>query len=57
MFRLLTPGGGGFGPPEDGKETGDERPPHKRRKTDAVASQHYFEKGSVYAYKLAQESA
>ncbi len=48
----MTPGGGGYGTPKPGDE-----PPNKRRRTDPVASHHYHEKGSVYAYKLAQESA
>ena len=55
MFQLLSPGGGGFGTPENDVE---QEPPSKRtRRTDPVASHHYIEKGSVYAYKLAQESA
>jgi len=53
VFQLLTPGGGGYGKPtEDAGEHGV-----KRRRTDAVASQKYQERGSVHAYKLAQESA
>ena len=62
VFRLMTPGGGGYGEPkptnglanESGKSDGH---PSKRRRTDPVASQHYHERGSVHAYRLAQESA
>ena len=50
-FRLLTPGGGGYGVMES------KQPPRKRRRTDPIASHYYQEKGSVHAYKLAQESA
>ena len=56
VFRLLTPGGGGFGRPDD-EDDDDNGPPRRRRKIDPIASQHYHEKGSVYAYRLAQESA
>ena len=51
---MNTPGGGGFGPVDE-KEVDES--PTKRRKTDPVSSHHYVEKGSVYAYRLAQESA
>ena len=55
VFQLLTPGGGGFGVPP----THDDGDPsdYKRRRTDPVSSQQYFERGSVHAYRLAQESA
>ena len=55
MYRLESPGGGGFGAPEEGNVESDI--PHKRRRTDPAASQKYVEKGSVHAYKMAQESA
>ena len=55
MFRLQTPGGGGFGTPEDEDENSEQRV--KRRRTDPVSSHHYLQRGSVHAYQLAQESA
>ncbi|XP_078607993.1 5-oxoprolinase-like isoform X1 [Branchiostoma floridae x Branchiostoma japonicum] len=53
-FQLQSPGGGGYGDPalRDSRE-----PVAKRRKRDEVASHHYQQRGSVYAYKLTQESA
>ena len=56
----MTPGGGGYGVPEHTNgDAGEDEPgqPNKRRKTDPVASQHYHERGSVHAYRMAQESA
>ena len=56
LFSLNTPGGGGFGKPDkEDLESGSS--PAKRRRTDPVSSHHYVEKGSVYAYRMAQESA
>ncbi|CAH1778849.1 unnamed protein product [Owenia fusiformis] len=52
-FRLLTPGGGGYGPP--GNEGAS--PPEKRRRTDPHATHMYQERGSVHAFKLAQEQS
>lgn len=50
MFRLLTPGGGGYGTPSDSDIASNEclEPPSKR--------QRQIEKGSVYEYKRTQES-
>ena len=54
----MTPGGGGYGPVLDPSKDGSREPAHKRaRRTDPIASHHYQQKGSVYAYTLAQESA
>ena len=50
VFRLLTPGGGGFGTPSNEAR-------HQGRRHDPVASHRYEERGSVHAYRLAQESA
>ena len=47
MFRLETPGGGGFGDPN---EMEGSTPPLKRRKL-------FQPTGSVANYKLSQESA
>ncbi|XP_070575126.1 5-oxoprolinase-like isoform X2 [Ptychodera flava] len=55
VFQLQTPGGGGYGVAEG--EIDPSQPASKKRKYDAVASHHYQEKGSVYAYRLAQEQA
>ena len=54
LFSLNTPGGGGFGVADENVDEGSQA---KRRRTDPVSSHHYVEKGSVYAYRLAQESA
>ncbi|XP_038070278.1 5-oxoprolinase-like [Patiria miniata] len=53
---LCTPGGGGYGTPaeEDG-EVDYTILPSKRRCYNKMASQLYMEKGSVHAYRLAQE--
>ncbi|KAI8504476.1 hypothetical protein Bbelb_175940 [Branchiostoma belcheri] len=53
-FQLQSPGGGGYGDPAL-RDPGE--PTAKRRKRDEVASHHYQQRGSVYAYKLTQESA
>ncbi|XP_050396145.1 5-oxoprolinase isoform X1 [Patella vulgata] len=50
VFHLETPGGGGYGPVD---EQGSE-PRAKRRRT---SSKQQIERGSVYSYKLKQESA
>ncbi|XP_043192342.1 5-oxoprolinase-like [Amphibalanus amphitrite] len=49
-FRLLTPGGGGFGSPDDPKEAGEEQEPAQER------LQTFLERGSLHDYQLAQES-
>lgn len=50
MFRLLTPGGGGYETPDDTSNGNDKflEPPHKR--------QQRIERGSVYEFTRAQES-
>ncbi|XP_042218072.1 5-oxoprolinase-like [Homarus americanus] len=49
MFRLLTPGGGGFGTPDNSNaDSKCSKPPKKR--------QRHIERGSVYEYTRAQES-
>ena len=54
----MTPGGGGYGQVLDPSTDGSSEPPRKRlRKSDPVATHHYQQKGSVYAYTLARESA
>ena len=57
IYRLESPGGGGYGPRENDEEEEENTSPHKRRRTDPVASHKYVEKGSVHAYRMAQESA
>ena len=58
VFCLMTPGGGGYGSVlDDDDDDVNDGHPSKRRRTAPVASQHYHERGSVYAYRLAQESA
>ncbi|XP_006816250.1 5-oxoprolinase-like [Saccoglossus kowalevskii] len=52
VFQLLTPGGGGYGAPKKDSDTQSEKGKH-----DVVASHFYHEKGSVHAYRLAQEQA
>ncbi|XP_064641075.1 5-oxoprolinase-like [Lineus longissimus] len=56
QFQLFTPGGGGFGCQDD-NSIDDHDGGSKKRRTDPISSQMYLQKGSVYAYKLAQESA
>ena len=46
MFRLLTPGGGGYGTPDLEATKQDER--HK--------SPEFLARGSVHEYQMAQES-
>ncbi|XP_031981320.1 5-oxoprolinase isoform X5 [Corvus moneduloides] len=71
VFRLLTPGGGGFGPPEDGTG-GDPRdppdpqdlwapqsspkPPNPASAPSAPAPQTFLERGSVFEFRQAQEA-
>ena len=53
---MFTPGGGGYGNPPDKDEAIDyDILPSKRRRYNQEASHHYTEKGSVYAYRMAQE--
>ncbi len=47
MFRLYTPGGGGYGREEDTHR----RPQSKRRRLNET----FPERGSVYEYRMAQE--
>ena len=69
MFRLESPGGGGYGTPdqtnlneddylENGEflpiDVGRRSPPLKRRKTDT--DKYFVEKGSVFEYRKMQES-
>ncbi|XP_013418228.1 5-oxoprolinase-like [Lingula anatina] len=60
-FRLLTPGGGGYGDPGD-DHLSDQEHDHdhkmffKKRRADK-GHHKYAEKGSVHAYKMKQESA
>lgn len=51
MFRLLTPGGGGYGSSEDSSSHTNKslEPPRKR--------QRHLERGSVYEYARLQESS
>ncbi|XP_071437998.1 5-oxoprolinase isoform X2 [Pithys albifrons albifrons] len=60
VFRLLTPGGGGFGPPEEGAEG---VPPALQDPQDLWAPpapsrppQTFAERGSVFEYRRAQEA-
>ena len=58
IFRICSPGGGGYGPPSANDDITDDLDgynPAKKRRIDKSASQHYHEKGSVYAYRLQQE--
>jgi N-methylhydantoinase B/oxoprolinase/acetone carboxylase alpha subunit len=48
VFRLLTPGGGGYGCPDVVKSTEDDTNPKKLPT--------FIERGSVYEYHRAQES-
>ncbi|XP_077982211.1 5-oxoprolinase-like isoform X2 [Glandiceps talaboti] len=57
VFQLQSPGGGGYGVPKDDNDVDPSEPASKRRRCDAVGSQIYHEKGSVHAFKLAQEQA
>ncbi|XP_074644558.1 5-oxoprolinase-like [Tubulanus polymorphus] len=52
VFRLTTPGGGAFGCPTLMNDNSD-----TSRNHTSAASNKYVEKGSLYSYKLAQESA
>ncbi|NWU98761.1 OPLA oxoprolinase, partial [Upupa epops] len=48
VFRLLTPGGGGYGTPGDGEDGDGEDPPEP--------PQNFLERGSVFEYRRAQEA-
>ena len=50
MFRLRTPGGGGWGPEQEEAEAAEGVIPHKKRKM-------FTERGSVYEYQQQQLSA
>jgi len=54
-FCLLSPGGGGYGSLAESDDQSD-LPESKRRRTNPQPGQ-YIERGSVHAYKVAQESA
>ncbi|XP_072169577.1 5-oxoprolinase-like [Diadema setosum] len=58
VLKICTPGGGGYGPP-NGNHRGDDEEsgrPHKRsRQEGGGGNQQFLERGSVYAYRLAQE--
>ncbi|KAM9573689.1 5-oxoprolinase isoform 1-T2 [Guaruba guarouba] len=63
VFRLLTPGGGGFGAPEDGAgdgaEDGAEDAAGDRARGDTTAPPpppNFTERGSVFEYRRVQES-
>lgn len=61
VFRLLTPGGGGFGAPEDGAGAGagdgDRAEDRERGDPPAPPAPPAFtERGSVFEYRRAQES-
>lgn len=53
VFRLESPGGGGYGYEDDDENN----VPHKRRRCRDDSGKQVIERGSVYAYRLAQESA
>ena len=55
-FSLYTPGGGGYGKATAKKDDTNE-PPSKKLRTDDSSPKRYAEKGSVFAFKVAQESA
>ncbi|KAK7115257.1 5-oxoprolinase-like [Littorina saxatilis] len=54
VFRLETPGGGGFGGPDSAAANGGEKRGVKRK---APPLQTYVQRGSLYQYQLGQESA
>lgn len=56
-IRICTPGGGGYGEVRNGSRqmTDSFELPSKRRRVDKVASHLCEERGSVHAYRLAQE--
>ena len=49
VFRLITPGGGGYGEASAGDANGADQ--------KAKTSKQFIERGSVAAYRMAQESA
>lgn len=53
VLKICTPGGGGYGPPEEYDD--DNERPRKRSRMDDDPNQKFLERGSVYAYRLAQE--
>ncbi|NXI30996.1 OPLA oxoprolinase, partial [Sterrhoptilus dennistouni] len=70
VFRLLTPGGGGFGPPEDGmgddpRDSPDpqdlwvtqnpKNPPNSQSPPNPPTPQTFLERGSVFEFRQAQE--
>ena len=58
VFRLESPGGGGYGVCDGTSNDDDENhAPHKRRRCRVDHGQQVIEHGSVHAYRMAQESA
>ncbi|XP_071510031.1 5-oxoprolinase-like [Diadema antillarum] len=57
VLKIRTPGGGGYGPPNGNHHDDDEENerPHKRSRQEGGGNQQFLERGSVYAYRLAQE--
>ncbi|NXV55860.1 OPLA oxoprolinase, partial [Molothrus ater] len=68
VFRLLTPGGGGFGPPEDGAGGAPQDPPdpqdlwapqnpqNPQNAPNPPTPQTFLERGSVFEFRQAQEA-
>lgn len=53
VFSMLTPGGGGYGKPTDSLESSSAQ---GTRAADQETSAAFDEKGSVYSYRMLQES-
>ncbi|XP_071274326.1 5-oxoprolinase [Agelaius tricolor] len=68
VFRLLTPGGGGYGPPEDGAGGAPQDPPdpqdlwapqnpqNAQNAPNPPTPQTFLERGSVFEFRQAQEA-
>ncbi|XP_041454379.1 5-oxoprolinase-like isoform X2 [Lytechinus variegatus] len=56
VLLIRTPGGGGYGSPDNNDNDDDSNNrPRKRSRKDEDPNSHFLERGSVYAYRLAQE--
>ncbi|XP_064910786.1 5-oxoprolinase isoform X2 [Columba livia] len=60
VFRLLTPGGGGYGPPGEGDGAGGDPPgdrgPPRDPRDPPVPPRSFLERGSLFEFRRAQET-
>ncbi|CAE1235690.1 OPLAH [Acanthosepion pharaonis] len=57
VFSLMTPGGGGYGRAKNGNSRSADEDEIEVVRKKSCPNQQYLQKGSVYTYNLAQESA